>query len=221
MRYLGDWSAFSKLVSLLAGGLSNTLLIFIWTLALSLPLGLIVALGRLSKRAIVREPVRIYILIMRGTPLILQIFAAHFLLPGLLHIRPNRLHSTIIAFVLNYAAYFAEIYRGGIIGMERGQWEAAEVLGFTKPQTFLKIILPQVVKRVMLPVSNEVVTLVKDTSLATVIAVGEVFRAATNEASRTGSIEPLFIAGVFYLIMNTVITRVFDIIIRKLDYYKV
>ncbi|MDR1570315.1 MAG: amino acid ABC transporter permease [Oscillospiraceae bacterium] len=221
LRYLNDWTAFRKLLLLLLGGLGNTVNIFIWTMILALPLGLIVALGRMSRHALIREPVRAYILVMRGTPLILQIFAIHFLLPSLLHIRPNRMHSTITAFVLNYAAYFAEIYRGGILATERGQHEAAQVLGFTRAQTFVRIILPQVVKRILLPASNEVITLVKDTALATVIAVGEIYRAATNEASRTGSVEPLIIAGVFYLIMNTIITRLFDLLIRKFDYYKV
>ncbi|MDR2504884.1 MAG: amino acid ABC transporter permease [Oscillospiraceae bacterium] len=235
MRYFNDGEAFLKLIKLLTGGLGNTLLIFAWTIVLALPLGLIVALGRMSRRRIVREPVRFYILIMRGTPLILQIFAVHFLLPilmkflgtnlpflsFLLAIRPNRVNSTIIAFVINYAAYFAEIYRGGIMAMERGQYEAAQVLGFSRAQTFVRIILPQVIKRILLPISNEVITLVKDTALATVIAVAEMFRSATNEASRTGSIEPLIIAGVFYLIMNTIITWLFDVLIRKFDYYKV
>ncbi|MDR2656206.1 MAG: amino acid ABC transporter permease [Oscillospiraceae bacterium] len=208
-----------KLLNLLTGGLGNTLIIFAWTLSLSLPLGLFVALGRMSRRAPLREPIRMYILVMRGTPLILQIFAVHFLLPSALHIKPNRMHSTIIAFTLNYAAYFAEIYRGGIMSIERGQYEASKVLGFSRFQTFTRVILPQVIKRILLPTSNEVITLVKDTALATVIAVAEVFRAATNEASRTGSIEPLIIAGVFYLIMNTAITRIFDYIIHKFDYY--
>jgi polar amino acid transport system permease protein len=220
MRYFNDAQAMGKLLRLLAGGLGNTLGIFAWTLLLALPLGLLVAVGRMSRRAVLREPLRVYILVMRGTPLILQIFAVHFLLPGLFHIRPNRMTSTIAAFVLNYAAYFAEIYRGGILATARGQYEAAQVLGFTRMQTFFRIILPQVIKRILLPISNEVITLVKDTALATVIAVGEMFRAATNEASRTGSVEPLVVAGIFYLIMNTVITRAFDVAIHRLDYYQ-
>jgi len=220
MRYLNNWEAFLKLLRLLTGGLSNTLPIFAWTLIFSLPLGMLVALARMSRKWMIREPVRIYILIMRGTPLILQIFAVHFLLPGLLHIKPNRMISTITAFSLNYAAYFAEIFRGGILATERGQYEAAKVLGFTRVQTFFRIVLPQVIKRILLPTSNEVITLVKDTALATVIAVAEIYRAATNEASRTASVEPLVVAGVFYLIMNTVITRIFDMLIHRLDYYR-
>ena len=128
--------------------------------------------------------------------------------------------STIIAFVLNYAAYFAEIYRGGILAIPQGQYEAGKVLGFTRQQTFIRIIFPQVFKRILLPTSNEVITLVKDTSLATVIAVSEIFRAAKNEASRTASVEPLIVAGLFYLVMNAIITQVFNYIVRKMDYYK-
>ena len=150
----------------------------------------------------------------------LQIFAVHFMIPNLLGINLDRMLSTIIAFVLNYAAYFAEIYRGGILAIPQGQYEAGKVLGFTRQQTFIRIIFPQVFKRILLPTSNEVITLVKDTSLATVIAVSEIFRAAKNEASRTASVEPLIVAGLFYLVMNAVITQVFNYIVRKMDYYK-
>lgn len=150
----------------------------------------------------------------------LQIFAVHFMIPNLLGINLDRMLSTIIAFVLNYAAYFAEIYRGGILAIPQGQYEAGKVLGFTRQQTFIRIIFPQVFKRILLPTSNEVITLVKDTSLATVIAVSEIFRAAKNEASRTASVEPLIVAGLFYLVMNAIITQVFNYIVRKMDYYK-
>lgn len=220
MKYLNNPEAFGKLLLLLVDGAGTTLQIFFFTLLFSLPLGLLVAFGRMSSRRWVSKPVEIYILIMRGTPLMLQIFAVYFMIPGLFGINLGRVPSAIIAFTLNYAAYFAEIYRGGILSIEQGQYEAAQVLGFTRLQTFFRIILPQVIKRILLPTSNEVITLVKDTALATVIAVGELFRAAKNETSRTASIEPLLVAAVFYLVMNAVITEVFAYIGRKLDYYR-
>ena len=173
----------------------------------------------MSKRRWISAPVSFYILIMRGTPLMLQLFTVYFFLPKLVGPIP-RLQSTLIAFSLNYAAYFAEIYRGGIMSIDRGQHEAAQVLGFTKAQTFLQIILPQTLKRVMLPISNEVITLVKDTSLATAIAVSELFLVAKNATSASGSVEPLFIAGLFYLAMNTVVTVFFNWLIKRFDYYR-
>ncbi len=219
MRYLNDPVLLQKLLSQLATGFGTTLYIFFFTLVFSLPLGLIVALGRMSKRRWISAPVSFYILIMRGTPLMLQLFAVYFFLPGLVGPIP-RLHSTLIAFSLNYAAYFAEIYRGGIQSIDRGQYEAAQVLGFTRAQTFMQIILPQTVKRVLLPVSNEVITLVKDTSLATAIAVSELFLVAKNATSSSGSVEPLFVAGVFYLLMNTVVTVFFSYVNKKFEYYR-
>ena len=180
--------------------MGTSLYIFFFTLVFSLPFGLVVALGRMSKHHWLSAPVSFYILIMRGTPLMLQLFTVYFFLPKLVGPIP-RLESTLIAFTLNYAAYFAEIYRGGIMSIDRGQYEASQVLGLTRRQTFIQIILPQTMKRVLLPVSNEVITLVKDTSLATAIAVGELFLAAKNATSSSGSVEPLFIAGLFYLAM--------------------
>ena len=157
---------------------------------------------------------------MRGTPLMLQIFAIYFAIPTLTGVNLDRMNATILSFSLNYAAYFAEIFRGGIQSIPVGQHEASQVLGLTKAQTFFHIVLPQVMKRVLLPVSNEVITLVKDTSLANVIAVSELFRAAKNEASRTASIEPLFVAGLFYLLMNGVGSPIFNRLNRRMAYYK-
>ncbi len=157
---------------------------------------------------------------MRGTPLMLQIFAIYFAIPTLTGVNLDRMNATILSFSLNYAAYFAEIFRGGIQSIPVGQHEASQVLGLTKTQTFFHIVLPQVMKRVLLPVSNEVITLVKDTSLANVIAVSELFRAAKNEASRTASIEPLFVAGLFYLLMNGVVSLIFNRLNRRMAYYK-
>lgn len=219
MQYLNNPALLSKLLAQLAVGMGTSLSIFFFTLLFSLPLGLLVALGRMSRRRWISAPVSFYILIMRGTPLMLQLFTVYFFLPRLVGPIP-RLQSTLIAFSLNYAAYFAEIYRGGIMSIDRGQHEAAQVLGFTRAQTFMQIILPQTFKRVLLPISNEVITLVKDTSLATAIAVSELFLVAKNATSSSGSVEPLFIAGLFYLAMNTVVTLFFNRLTHRFAYYQ-
>ena len=220
MRYFNNPEAFLKLVLAMQDGFANTLTIFFLTLIFSIPLGMVIALLRMSKRRIISIPVSLYILVMRGTPLMLQIFAIYFAIPMLFHQNLDRMAATILAFSINYAAYFAEIFRGGIMSIPIGQYEASQVLGMTKMQTFFHVVLPQVIKRVLLPVSNEVITLVKDTSLANIIAVSELFRAAKNEASRTASVEPLFVAGLFYLLMNGVVTLVFSHLTRRYEYYK-
>ena len=220
MRYFNNPQAMLKLISSMQDGFAATLTIFFATLVFSIPLGMIVALLRMSKRRVISVPVSLYILIMRGTPLMLQLFAVYFALPMLFGLNLDRMTATILAFALNYAAYFAEIFRSGMMSIPVGQHEACQVLGMTKVQAFWHIVLPQVVKRVLLPVSNEVITLVKDTSLANIIAVSELFRAAKNEASRTASVEPLFVAGLFYLAMNGVVTLVFSYLTKKMDYYK-
>ncbi len=220
MRYFNNPEALLRLLSSMSDGLRSTLTIFFFTLLFSIPLGMLIAMLRMSRHRVVSVPVSLYILVMRGTPLMLQIFAIYFAVPMLTGVSLNRMVATIIAFSLNYAAYFAEIFRGGIQSIPTGQREASAVLGLTRGQTFFHIVLPQVTKRVLLPVSNEVITLVKDTSLANVIAVGELFRAAKNEASRTATIEPLFVAGALYLIMNGVVTFVFNRLNRHYAYYK-
>lgn len=220
MKYFNDWSAMAELVAQMQDGFVNTLIIFAATLLFSIPLGMVVALLRMNRHRIVSAPIALYILVMRGTPLMLQIFAIYFAVPMLIGWNLDRMPATIVAFSLNYAAYFAEIFRGGIMSIPAGQYQASQVLGLTKAQTFFSVVLPQVFKRVLLPVSNEVITLVKDTSLANVIAVSELFRAAKNEASRVASVEPLFVAGLFYLLMNGVVTLVFNYLIRKMDYYR-
>ena len=220
MRYFNNPEAMIKLIAAMRGGFANTLTIFFLTLVFSIPLGMVLALLRMNKRRAVSMPVALYILVMRGTPLMLQLFAIYFALPMLFGLNLDRMAATILAFSLNYAAYFAEIFRGGMMSIPVGQHEACQVLGFTRMQAFFHVVLPQVVKRVLLPVSNEVITLVKDTSLANIIAVGELFRAAKNEASRTASVEPLFVAGLFYLAMNGVVTLVFSYLTRRFDYYK-
>ena len=220
MRYFNNPEAMLKLIASMQSGFANTLTIFFLTLVFSIPLGMVLALLRMNKRRVISMPVALYILVMRGTPLMLQIFAIYFAIPMLLGQNLDRMAATILAFSLNYAAYFAEIFRGGMMSIPVGQHEACQVLGFTKMQAFFHVVLPQVAKRVLLPVSNEVITLVKDTSLANLIAVSELFRAAKNEASRTASVEPLFVAGLFYLAMNGVVTLVFSYLTRRFDYYK-
>lgn len=210
-----------KFLGFLFEGTFVTLQIFFLTLLFSLPLGLLVSFGRMSKSKIISGIVKLYIDIMRGTPLILQLivvyYGPYFVLGINLY---ERFMAAVIAFVLNYSAYFAEIYRGGIESMPKGQYEAAEVLGFTKAQTFFRIILPQVIKRILPPISNEVITLVKDTALVQVLGVSELFRIAKNEASRIASVNPLFVAGIFYFVMNWFVTRIFHFAEKKLNYYR-
>ena len=201
-------------------GTLMTLRIFFSTLVFALPLGLLVSLGRMSKIKIINWPVRLFILIMRGTPLMLQLLFVFYGLKPLFGIQLDRVIAAQVAFALNYAAYFAEIYRGGIESIPDGQYEAAKVLGFNKKQTFFRIILPQVVKRIIPPMGNEFITLVKDTSLAQVIAVVELLKVTNNWVSSAVSMVPFVIAAVFYLVMNGVVTRCFTIAENRLSYYR-
>ena len=201
-------------------GTLMTLRIFFSTLVFALPLGLLVSLGRMSKIKIINWPVRLFILIMRGTPLMLQLLFVFYGLKPLFGIQLDRVIAAQVAFALNYAAYFAEIYRGGIESIPDGQYEAAKVLGFNKKQTFFRIILPQVVKRIIPPMGNELITLVKDTSLAQVIAVVELLKVTNNWVSSAVSMVPFVIAAVFYLVMNGVVTRCFTIAEKRLSYYR-
>lgn len=209
-----------KLISLLFDGMLVSVELFILTLIFALPLGLVISLGRRSKNIIIRFITSVYISIMRGTPLMLQLVVVYFGPYYVCERTIDRFSAAVIALVLNYAAYFAEIYRGGIDSIPMGQYEAGEVLGFTKTQVFFKIILPQVVKRILPAISNEVITLVKDTALVTVIGVAEMFRAAQTESSRILSVKPLFIAGAFYYVMNLIIERLFRLSEKRLNYYK-
>lgn len=197
--------------------------IFVLTLIFSLPLGLIVAFGRMSKNFLVRNFIKIYISIMRGTPLMLQLMVVYFgpyYLFGLNMPRGYRFLAAIIGFVLNYAAYFAEIYRGGIESMPVGQYEAAKILGYSKTQAFLKIILPQVIKRILPSITNETITLVKDTSLAQVISVSEMFISAKAIASKDQSVIPYLAAGVFYYVFNYIVAFIMEWIEKKMSYYR-
>ena len=214
------WSEFSSLFGQMVGGLWVTLAVFGLTLLFSLPLGLLIALGRLMKNKIFRFPFTVYVLVLRGTPLLLQIIVIYFGPYYLFDLNYDRFVGVVIAFALNYAAYFAEIYRGGILSIPSGQYEAGKVLGFTRSKIFFKIVLPQVVKRILPPISNEVITLVKDTSLVHIIGVVELFQIAQKTASRTGEITPLFVAGIFYLVMIFVVTQIFSLLEKKLNYYK-
>ena len=201
-------------------GTLMTLRLFFSTWVFALPLGLLVSLGRMSKIKIINWPVRLFILIMRGTPLMLQLLFVFYGLKPLFGIQLDRVIAAQVAFALNYAAYFAEIYRGGIESIPDGQYEAAKVLGFNKKQTFFRIILPQVVKRIIPPMGNEFITLVKDTSLAQVIAVVELLKVTNNWVSSAVSMVPFVIAAVFYLVMNGVVTRCFTIAEKRLSYYR-
>ena len=207
----------------LAKGMLVSIEIFALTLLFSLPLGLVVAFGRMAKNVCVRSLTKAYISIMRGTPLMLQLFIIYFG-PSILFkvkIGPGyRFVAVIIAFSINYAAYFAEIYRSGIESMPVGQYEAAKVLGYTKGQTFFKIILPQVIKRILPAVTNEIITLVKDTSLAFAIAQVEMFTIAKQIAAKEATIMPLMVAGVFYYIFNLLVAFVMEKIEKAYAYYK-
>ncbi|ULQ61217.1 amino acid ABC transporter permease [Brucepastera parasyntrophica] len=209
-----------KLLPQLAKGSLVSMQIFFLTLLFALPLALPVAFGRMSKKRIIQVPVNIYLLIMRGTPLILQLIFVYFAPYYIFRVSYDRFVAVIIAYVINYAAYFAEIYRGGIESIPVGQYEAAKVLGFTKSQTFFRIILPQVIKRIIPSTANEVITLVKDTALAQTIGVAELFRVAQNASARQFSTVPIFIAGVFYFVMNWIVSTVFTRAEKKLSYYR-
>lgn len=209
-----------KMIEAMLQGSLVSLEVFFLTLLFSLPLALPIALARMSRKRIVAHVVNAYLLIMRGTPLILQLIFVYFAPYYLFGISYDRFVAVIIAFVLNYAAYFAEIYRGGIEAIPRGQYEAAKVLGFTKGQTFFRIVLPQVIKRILPSSANEVITLVKDTALAQTIGVAELFRVAQNASARQFSTAPIFVAGIFYFVMNWVVSAAFARAEKKLSYYR-
>ena len=202
-------------------GFQTTVVIFAGTLAAALPLGLVVCFGSMCRFAPLRWLTRTFIWIIRGTPLMLQIIVVYYL-PGLAFGIPvqNRMGAVLAAFIINYAAYFSEIYRGGIEGIPQGQWEAGQVLGMTRGQIFRKVVLLQVVKRILAPMSNEIITLVKDTSLARVIGIGEVIRAAQDITAQRALLWPLFYTGVFYLVFNGGLTMLFGWAEKKLNYYK-
>ena len=199
-------------------GLKVTMEIFLLTLILSIPLGVLVALGRLSKIKIINKLTGFYVLIMRGTPLLLQIVFIFFGLPNL-NIVIDRFPAAIIAFTLNYAAYFGEIFRAGISSVDIGQNEASQVLGLSKKDTFFRIILPQAFKTILPPIANEIVTLVKDTALVYVIGIDELLRVGKIACNMDSSLLPLLIIGIVYLILIGIFTKIFDKIEKKYQYY--
>lgn len=210
-------------------GSVTSLEVFFLTLLFAIPLALPIAMGRMSKNKILSGSTNVFLLIIRGTPLMLQLLVVYFG-PGLffnwlrsfgynVNIRWERFPAAIVALTINYAAYFAEIYRGGIESIPKGQYEAAKVLGYTSGQTFFRIVLPQVVKRIIPAMGNEVITLVKDTALVSVIGVAELLLVAKERQSALFSFVPLFIAGVFYFIMNWGVSVAFSKIEKKLSYY--
>ena len=213
----------SVMLQQLASGMVVSVEIFVVTLLFSLPLGLLICFGRMSKNPVMRGIVSAYISIMRGTPLMLQLMVVYFGPYFIFGIRISMGYSLIavfIAFSINYAAYFAEIYRGGIESISAGQYEAAKILGYNKMQTFFRIILPQVIKRILPAVTNEVITLVKDTSLAFTLSVMEMFTTAKALASSQVSMMPFVAAGIFYYVFILVVAMFLEWLEKKLDYYR-
>ena len=207
----------------LMGGMLTSVQIFVVTLVFSLPLGLVVAFGRMSANRVVRTIVKGYISVMRGTPLMLQLLVVYFgpyYIFGLKLGSGYRLWAALIGFVINYAAYFAEIYRSGIQSMPQGQYEAAKILGYSRGQTFFKIILPQVIKRILPSVTNEVITLVKDTSLAFTLSVMEMFSIAKMLAASQSNMIPFIAAGLFYYVFNLIVALAMEGLEKKLNYYQ-
>ena len=230
------WEEILQCTGVILKYLVPTLKVFGFTLLFSIPLGMVVALLKMCKFKPVSWLINVYILIMRGTPLMLQIITIYYAIPMMkvsdsaflqnlfarvdIKSESYQFNALIVAFALNYAAYFAEIFRGGIESIPKGQYEAAAALGMTRNQTFFRVVLPQVIKRIVPASSNEVITLVKDTSLASVIAYAEIFRKAKEQMVSYSNLTPLFIAGVFYFIMNAILTTLFAAVEKKLDYYK-
>lgn len=216
---------YSAMLNTMISGCGVTLSIFFLTLIFSIPLALVIANGKMSKNKIISSISNIFLSIIRGTPLMLQLLIVYFvpmqIATRFLHfsITWSSFTAAIVAFSINYACYFAEIYRGGILSISKGQYEACKVLGYTQRQSFFRIILPQVVKRIMPAMGNEVITLVKDTSLVTILSVAELMFYAKSNANRLVSFTPLLIAGIFYFVMNWVVSFAFKKIENKLSYY--
>ncbi len=214
------WPLFIQVTLRLLEGFKTTCLIFALTLVLALPLGLVISFGSMSKFKPLAYITKVFVWIIRGVPLMLQIFVV-FYVPRLIWNLPafTRFNAVIVAFVINYACYFSEIYRGGIESIAKGQYEAGQVLGMTKTQVFFRIILMQVVKRIIPPMSNEIITLVKDTALARVIMVAEILKVA-EEYTAYALIWPMFYTAVYYLAFVGMLTLLFGYIEKKMDYYK-
>ena len=227
LRISLDWAQISEVLSSLNEGFVKSLEIFALTLLGSLPLGLVIAFGSMSNVGIIRWFHKFLVWVIRGTPLMLQLLIIYYG-PGIIlgnnwwgSGSAGRFVAAMIAFILNYACYFSEIYRGGIEGIPKGQYEAGEVLGMTKSQIFFKVVLLQVVKRIIPPMGNEVITLVKDTSLVRVIAVYELMWNGQNFIKSEGIIWPLFFTGVYYLLFSGLLTIFLGWLEKKMDYFKV
>ncbi len=216
-----DTQLFIEVTKSLLEGLGVTAKLFFLTLVFALPLGLIVSFGSMSKIKIIKYITKAFVWVIRGTPLMLQLIVVYYG-PGLIFKMDlmERFDAVLIAFVINYSCYFSEIYRGGIESIPKGQYEAGQVLGITKSQIFFKVVLFQVIKRIVPPMSNEIITLVKDTSLARIIAVYEIIWMAQTYIKMEGLIWPLFYTGAFYLIFCGILTLLFGYIEKKMDYYK-
>ena len=210
------------MINLMLEGMGGTCAIFFLTLLFSLPLGMVVALLRMSKNKVVSNVTRAIISVLRGTPLMLQLIAVTYGPYYLFEfsVSKNKLIPVVIAFAINYAAYFAEIYRSGIESIPVGQYEASEILGYSKAQTFFRIILPQVIKRIMPSMTNEVVTLVKDTSLAFTVSYVEMFTIGKNLANSQTSFVPFIVAGVFYFVFNAIVDFVMGRAVKSMNYYQ-
>ena len=208
------------IVPAVAVGLQITLKIFIITIVLSLPLGILMAIGRISKIAILRKAMYVYIYVMRGTPLMLQIMFIYYGLPLMLNVQISDFPAAILAFVANYAAYFAEIFRGGIQSIPKGQYEGAKVLGFTYRQTMWHIVLPQVVKRVIPPLGNETITLLKDTSLVYILAMNDLMRVTRAFVQRDFDTMPFLVAAVFYLVCTAILTKILTYVEKRYAVYE-
>ena len=217
---------FITVTTTLLKGFLSTIQLFLSTLVFSLPLGLLISFGSMSRHAVIRMPVRFIIWVVRGTPLMLQLLVVYYG-PGIIFGNPfwnnlegGRFFAALVSFVINYSCYFSEIYRGGIQSIDIGQYEAGQVLGMSKRQVFFKIVLLQVVKRIVPPISNEIITLVKDTSLARVIAVYEIIWEGQSFIKGAGIIWPLFYTGAFYLLFSGLLTMLFGFIEKKLGYFE-
>lgn len=210
----------NEIMKSLLGGFAQNGIIFVMTLLMAIPLGLVITFGSMSKFTPLKWLTKTFVWIIRGTPLMLQIMVVLYA-PGLLLGVPmkSRMTAVLTAFVINYAAYFSEIYRGGIESIPKGQYEAGQVLGMTRAQVFFKVVLFQVIKRITPPMSNEVITLVKDTSLARIVGVAEILMCA-ERFSKKGLIWPLFSTGIYFLIFNGALTLLFGYLEKKMDYYK-
>ncbi len=220
IKFFNDPVKLQNLIRLLMQGVGVTGKVFFLTLIFSMPLGLAVAMGRMSKRWYVNKPVSFYIYIMRSTPLMLQLLFIYYLLPMIVPFKMDRFVAVIFSYVINYAAYFAEIFRGGIEAIPVGQREAAQVLGLNRFQTFWRIIMPQAAKRSILPTTNEIITLVKDTALASTVAVVDLMTMAKKQVTSSSSVEPYLVAIIFYLILNGIVEQICKWVERRMNYYQ-